>query len=245
MKILLYDIETAPLLSYTWGLYETNVIKVVKDWNMLSFAYKWYGGKKTHVKALPDYKNYKKDMSDDSALVKDLWDLFNEADIIIGHNSDRFDIRKTNARFIKHGLLPPPPHKTIDTLKLARKYFKFDSNHLTDIGKFLDIGEKVQTGGFALWEGCMAGDKKSWKTMIKYNRQDVVLLEKIYEKMRPWMHNHPAVLDRARIDDNDPHCLVCGSDKVQRRGWGRTTANKYQRYQCECGKWGMGKLVRI
>src|ERR1035437_5750157 len=191
-KICFFDIETAPSLGYFWGkLWETNIIDVQAPWYMLSFAYKWLGENKIHTRALPDYPIFKKDKENDKELVEDLHDLFDQADILIAHNGDRFDIRKTNARFIMQGLRPPSPYKTIDTLKAARRHFQFESNKLNDLGQYLKLGRKLPHTGFDLWKRCMTGEKAAWQTMRDYNARDVELLEKVYEKLKPYMTNHP------------------------------------------------------
>lgn len=234
-KILFFDVETAPTLGYVWGIYEQNVLATEKEWYMLSFAYKWEHQSRTYVKALPDYKTYKKDPTDDSELVKELWELFDEADIIVAHNGDRFDIRKTNARFISNGLNPPSTYQTIDTLKVARRYFAFNSNRLNDLGEHLGLGKKAETGGFKLWADCLKGVKSAWNTMKKYNKQDVVLLEKVYRALRPWQTNHP---NRNVIDQTDSNCPTCGEDSLQKRGFSHTRVYTYQRMQCtSCGAW--------
>lgn len=146
-KILLFDIETAPIVGYTWGLWEQNVIDTKEEWYMLTFSYKWLGEKTTHVLSLPDLPTYKLDPKNDCELVAKLWELFDEADVVIAHNGDAFDIKKANIRFIKHGFTPPTPYKSIDTKKVAKSVFKFDSNKLDNLGKFLGLGEKLETGG--------------------------------------------------------------------------------------------------
>lgn len=245
IKILLFDIETAPSRGYYFDPYkEGNILWTDQDWFILSFAYKWFDKKATHVKALPDYKRYNKDKNEDYNLVLDLWNLFNDADIIIGHNGDRFDIRKANARFIKHGLPPTPPYKTIDTLKVARKYFKFDSNRLDALGEYLGLGRKEKTGGIGLWADCMQGDARAWNQMKKYNKQDVILLEKVYEKLRPWMTNHPNI---NIVDETLNACPVCGGLDLEKRGYYYTQVSKTQRFHClnlQCGKWSRGKSIR-
>lgn len=240
-KILLFDIETAPSLGFVWGKWEQNVIEFERDWYMLSFSYKWLGDKKAKVVSLPDFKKpYKANQENDEYLSVMLWDLFDQADIIIGHNGDKFDIKKANARFLTHGFSPPSPYKTVDTLKLARKHFKFDSNKLDDLAKSLNIGRKENVGGFATWKGCMTGDKKAWKKMTSYNQQDVELLEKVYNKLKPWSNNHPNV---ALLDNKTNSCPICGSDKIQRRGFSITKTNKFQRIQCtSCGGWSRLRL---
>lgn len=224
LKILLYDIENEPNLSYTWGKYEQNVIAFKEEWKLLSFAYKWLG--ETNVKCLarPDF-----DDITDKSLVMELWKLLDEADIVIGHNADAFDNKKANARFIELGLPPPSPYLSIDTKKIAKKYFKFNSNSLDDLGKTLGVGQKVKHYGFQLWLDCMNGDPKAWKTMKNYNKQDVVLLEKVYLKLRPWIENHPNVLDEY---EKVYTCPKCGSFNIKSQGIRYTLRATYRRYRC-------------
>jgi hypothetical protein len=183
-RVAFFDIETAPIKGYTWTMYEANVLSVERPTYLLSYAMKWAGQKTVHTRCLPDYKLYNKDKENDRELAKDLWKMMDEADVIVGHNGDAFDIKKANARFITHGLTPPSPSKTIDTLKIARRVFKFDSNKLDSIGGYLGVGRKLPHTGIHLWLGCMGGDPKSWRLMRRYNAQDVRLLEQVYLKVR-------------------------------------------------------------
>lgn len=229
-RILLYDIETAPNLVYTWGIYEQNVLEVVKPWYMLCFAYKWLDEAQTHVVALPDFKAaYKKDPTNDYHLAEALHALFNEADVIIAHNGNAFDQKKVQAKFIEHGFDPPSHYRQIDTLKAARAAFKFDSNRLNDLGQRLGLGQKVSTGGWELWKGCIEGDQKAWTKMKKYNKQDVVLLESLYLRLRPWIANHPNV---STLNDLMDGCPKCGSRDLHKRGIRYTKTTAYQSYQC-------------
>lgn len=240
-RILLFDIETAPNVSYTWGKYEQNVIEFQKEWYMLSFAYKWLGDKRVKAYSLPDFKRYNKDKTDDTDLLKKLWELLNEAEIVIGHNSNTFDIKKSNSRFIERGMKCPSPYLTIDTLKEARKYFYFNSNKLNDLCRHLSIGGKIETGGFDLWLKCMEGDMKSWNKMVKYNKNDVDLLEKLYLKLRPWMSNHP---NRSLLSEKERVCPVCTSNKVVKQGFKYTRVGKYQKWQCtDCGAWSQSRKI--
>ena len=126
-KILYYDIETAPNLSYVWGQYQQDVIEHEREWYMMCVSYRWVPQKRTHVCSLVDFPEaYLEDPENDYHVVKKLWELFEEADIVIAHNGDKFDMRKANARFVKHGLGPPAPVKCGDTLKVARRFFMFN-----------------------------------------------------------------------------------------------------------------------
>lgn len=231
-RIVFLDIENSPSLGYAWGKYEQNIIDFKKDWYLLSFAWKWVGEDIVHVKGLIDYPNYARDKENDKQLAKALWDVLDQADIVIGHNVDRFDIRKINTRFLAHGMPPPSPYKTVDTLKIAKKYFRFDSNHLTDLGRCLGVGRKLAHTGFDLWLGCMGGDVASWRLMKKYNVRDVVLLEKVYYLLRSWAGNHP------NVNKGDVGCPKCGSKEIQKRGFSYTLQTVKQRYQCtDCRGW--------
>ncbi len=240
-KIVFVDIETAPSLGWVWGKWEQNVIDFKKDWYMLSFAYKWADSGKVVKRGLIDYPDFANDKENDKALVEDLWAVFDQADIIIGHNGDSFDIRKSNSRFLTHGLNPPSPYKTVDTLKIARRAFKFDSNKLDDLGRYLGIGRKMPHTGFNLWKGCMDGDAKSWDVMKKYNGHDVELLEKVYYAVRAWAPVHPNV-NKGQLEA----CPKCGSNKTQRRGFSYTLLRKKQRFQClGCSGWFEGSARKV
>lgn len=240
-KILYFDLETAPNLSYIWGHYEQNALDHVREWYIMCISYKWAHQKKAQALALPDFPDsYDKDMEDDKALVKKLWELIDEADIIIAHNGDKFDMRKANARFIANGLGPPSPVQQIDTLKMARKYFAFNSNRLGDLGAHLGLGAKAPTGGFSLWKGCMQGDERSWKQMKKYAKQDTVLLEQVYLALRPWARGHPSV---NMLEGRLQSCPTCASGPLVKRGFRRTQVSIYQQYRCgNCGSFCRSRL---
>ena len=223
-----------------WTTYEANAVWVERDTFLLSFAYKWLDGK-VKTLALPDYHGYKSHKHDDGKLIRDLWHLLDEADIVIAHNGDAFDIKKINSRLAVHGLMPPSPFKTVDTLKIARRVFKFDSNKLDNLGRYLREGRKIPNTGAALWRGCVNGDMKSWRIMRRYNAQDVELLHRVYNRLRPWAKNHPDL----RLYDDRPGCPVCQSNHVIKKGYGVALKRKYEQLKCvDCGHWFMGKTVK-
>lgn len=244
-RTLIYDIETAPIVGTTWGKYEQNLIWSIQDWYMLCFAYKWLGERKTYIVSQTDFKDYKPGSSDDKKVIQKLWELFNEADIIVAHNGNSFDAKKARARMIYHGFTPPAPYKQIDTKLVARRYFSFTSNKLDDLGEHLKVGRKLPTGGYELWRDCMNGDKKAWKKMMTYNKQDVILLEKIYVKLRPWMENHPSI---SVMDGRPKSCNNCGSERMHRHT--KKTFSKTgwkMQYKCyDCGAYRIGtKLFKF
>jgi len=228
-RILLFDIETSPNIGYCWGKWEQNIIEFTKEWDILSFSAKWLNESKQITKGRCDYRD-----KTDESIVKDLWKLFDEADIIIAHNGDAFDIKKTQQRFSFYKISPPSPFKTIDTKKIAKKYFSFNSNSLNDLGVTLGYGKKEKHDGFDTWLGCIAGNKKSWDIMKKYNAKDVILLEKIYLHFLPWINNHPNL-----STFSGEVCPKCGGKHLQSRGFSVTLTGKFKRFQCQsCGGWG-------
>lgn len=233
-RILLYDIETAPPLARVWQKYEADVLWYEEEGYMLCYAYKWLGEAKTHILGLPDFKTYPKQPTNDKLLVQSLYELFEEADVIIAHNGNSFDQRTVNGRFLLYGLNPPAGYKQIDTLKVSRKYFRLQSHKLDDLGNYLGVGRKERTGGIDLWHDVMSGDMKAWARMKRYNKQDVRLLEAVYLKLRPWIDNHPGL----NLYGNPHKCPKCGLGPLQARGFRITKTLRYRRFQCQnCGGW--------
>ena len=228
MKILLLDIESAPNLVHVWGLFNQNVgiPQIIGSGYVLCWSAKWYGDATIHFDSI--YHSSTKTM------LKRAHKLLDSADAVIHYNGTKFDIPTLNKEFLLYGLLPPAPYKQIDLLKTARTQFKFPSNKLDYIAKALGVGQKTKHRGHELWIKCMAKDPEAWEEMEEYNKNDVIILEKVYDKLKPWIKNHAnySVLTDSIV------CVTCGSPNLTRRGTALTTAGRYQRYQCnECGHW--------
>lgn len=229
--MLLFDIETAPNLAWVWDYYEQNVISIEQERKLLCFSYKWWGNKNIHTLYLRDHK--------EEELLKLLHALFNKADVIVGHNGDKFDIKMSYSFFAHIGLKPPKPSKTIDTLKIARRKFRFPSNKLEDLAKYLGHKEwKKKPISKETWFGCIRGDRKAWKQMGIYNKHDIVLLDFVFEKLTPW-----ADLPVIRVGSG---CALCGHPFLSKRGYYFSRSFKTQRLCCQkCGKWTLGNKVAI
>ncbi len=203
---------------------------------MLCWAAKWHMEPEVSSDALWNHTvSGKWTKSAEEKMVKNVHKMLDEADIVVGHNGDRFDVSKMNAKFYEYGLLPPSPYRTVDTLKVARSRFGFPSNKLDYIIQLREKGAKLKTD-FQLWIDVMEGDAKQCKRMMLYNIEDVVILEQVYVDMLPWISNHPNV--GVYSDDEVLQCTACGSDDIHKRGFSFTNAGKYQRIVCNsCGKW--------
>lgn len=233
-KILVIDIETSPIISYTWGLFDQNVglNQIKEDWTILAFAAKWLDSDKMIYADVRSESNIR----NDKALLDKMWKLLDESDIIVTQNGKRFDIKKINARFILNGMKPPSSYKQIDTLVLAKKYFGFTSNKLEYMADKINKKYKKLKhdtfSGFELWKECLNGNLKAWKEMEKYNKHDVLSLQELYMRLIPW--------DNA-INFNVYHpgtatVCTCGSHDFVKNGYAYGKSARYQRFQCkDCG----------
>lgn len=235
-KVLLFDIETSPILAHVWGLWDNNVAlnQIDSDWHVLSWSAKWLDepASKTMYMDQRDEKN----IEDDSRILKAIWKLLDEADVIITQNGNRFDTKKLNARFILNGMQPPSSYKKIDTLVIAKKHFAFTSNkleYMTDklCTKFKKSKHK-KFSGFELWSECLKGNIEAWKEMEVYNKRDVLSLEELYKKLIPWDNGVNFNLYHNELE----HTCKCGSTELAKNGFFYTNVGKYQRYKCKsCG----------
>ncbi len=234
-KVLIFDIETAPIIAYVWGLWENNVAlnQIHTDWHILSWSAKWLHENKIMYM---DQRDAKK-IEDDTHILIGIWKLLDEADIVITQNGKAFDSKKLNARFVLQGLRPPSPYRHIDTFLIAKKHFAFTSNKLEYMSKKLGVKytklDHKKFPGFELWKECLAGNPKAWKEMEKYNKHDVLSLEEVYKALIPWDNT---INFNTYYNDNNTRC-TCGSTDIQKHGLRVTTKGKYQRYHCmDCGK---------
>ena len=171
-------------------------------------------------------------------MLKGIYKLLEEADAVIHYNGTKFDIPTLNKEFLLHNMTPPSPYKQIDLLRTARNKFRFPSNKLDYIAQALGLGKKIKHRGHELWIECMAGNDDAWNEMEEYNIQDVLLLEKLYDRLKPWIPNHP---NRGLYGEHNHCCPTCGGNSLGRRGYAYTNGCKYQRYICKhCGTWSRG-----
>ena len=234
-KILIFDIETSPIEVYAWSLWDkfTSIDQIIEDWSVLTISAKWLGS--------PRMMHFYVDPSsprDDFDVCESLWQLLNEADIVVAHNGDRFDIKKMNTRFLLHGFPEPEPYRSVDTLKIAKRKFAFTSNKLDYIAKATGGAGKLKHEGFNMWKRCLNGDAEALREMQEYNDVDVLELERVYMLMRGYDHLHPNV--SLYGDNTEIECPTCGSSNVKATGnYSTTQTDKYATYRCQeptCGK---------
>ena len=229
-KILTLDIETSPHIASVWGLFQQNVSlnQLRECTTVISWAAKWHG-KKTVI--------FRSDFhSGHQGLVLDMWNLLDEADIVLGWNQKGFDLKHLNREFLLAGLIPPSKYVIVDLMLETRRNFRFASNKLDHVSQQLDVGSKLSHTGMELWNGCVIeNDPKSWAIMKRYNIQDVKLTEQVFDALRPWL-KMPNV--NLYTGNEGTACPGCGSENLTKRGTAKKATGTYQRYQCiDCAKW--------
>lgn len=229
-RILFLDIETKPAIAHVWQLFDVTVAlsQVVESGGTICFGAKWAGERKMLFHA--DW------LDGHAAMVKAAHALFSEADAVVTYNGDRFDLPKLRGEFLLAELPPPPPVTSIDVYKSVKK-LGLMSNKLAFVGPLLTGDGKIKHEGHELWVKVMAGDPKAQAKMQRYCSQDVRLLEKVYDRVRPYVSNHPH-MGLTKADS----CGACGSHRLQARGFRRTKASIIARRQCQaCGSWQDGR----
>ncbi len=237
-KVLVFDIETSPIVAHVWGLRDQNIAlnQIVKDWQVIAFAAKWLNDKDVV------YADTRK-MSE-KALLLNIWNLLNESDIVITQNGQNFDSRKLNARFIEYGMKPPKPYRHLDTYRIAKQAAEFTSHKLEYLTEKLCTKYKKLSHknfpGMSLWNECLKGNVKAWNEMKVYNIHDVLSTEELYTKLQAWVpKTAPAVFNE------NGACKVCGKHTLQRRGFETTNVSRYQRMHCtSCGAWPRGSKIK-
>ena len=226
-KILLMDIETSLYHVATWGTYKQFIqhYQITRHQYVISWAAKWLYDDIVQGDVVTPKETLTRD---DKRVIESIWKLLDSAEIVIGHNVDRFDLRKLNWRFISLGLNPPSPYKIIDTLKFSRREFFAPSHKQDFLTKYFKLQNKLDTN-FDLWLRCEVGNEQALEQMMEYNKHDVIGLEELYLKIRPWIKNHPnlgVLLD----EDVCPNCASSNLEVTSNVYF--TAANRFQVYRC-------------
>ena len=238
MRILILDIETAPNKVYTWGRWKQNVAlnQIEEPGYTLCWAAKWFEKPNVYFRSI--HHDGKEEM------LRGIYDLLGEADVVLTFNGLSFDIPILSQEFLKMGWTPPSPSLHIDLLQVVKKRFRLLSNKLEYVLTFLGMEGKVKHEGFQMWLDCMAGNEKAWVMMKKYNIGDVRKMEPLYVRLLPWITNHPN--HGLFMDGDEIRCPNCGSTHLHKRGKTYTATMSYQRYRCvDCGSWSKSRTTGL
>jgi len=239
IKILILDIETSPLVCFSWGIYDQKILpeNVIYDWFIFSYAAKWLFDENIISNVLTTQETSKRK---DKRIVKEIWELINEADIVITYNGDHFDFRKINTRFVLYQLPPPSFYRSVDLYKVAKDNFNITSNKLSFVNTFLGIEDKTSTG-FDLWKRCWNGEQEALEELRDYNCNDSKITEMLYLKILPWIKNHPNI--GVYSDENIQVCPKCGSQHILWDGkFYYTQLAKYDTFRCsDCNSIGRAR----
>lgn len=237
-NIVLFDIETLPIKSYVWDVWNQNInpVQIIDDWVVLSWSAKNLMREEVRSQILTPKEARRRD---DSRIIQDLWQEMNNAAVLIGHNVLDFDIPRANTRFLYHGLTPPSPYRVIDTLKIIKHNFSMTFNKLGYVAQYLQLeNKKMSNSGFELWKRCADGDEDALDEMETYNKQDTLSLEDLYLAVRPWDKYHPNL--GLYFEDATTRCKCCGCESLTNLDNPYQTAvGLYQALRCtNCGAIG-------
>jgi hypothetical protein len=236
-KILLLDVETKPNLAYVWGLHDQHIglDMLVKPQGIMCWAAKFYKEKTMHFGAEWHGEAPYQELN----WMEDLHALLCEADAVVTYNGNKFDLPRIRGEFIARKLPPMPPVTSIDLYSTSRK-LGYPSGKLTYVCQHLGLGKKAQHAGFDTWVGAMEGIASDQRVMERYNKKDVILLEKLYSVLRPHIKEHPY------LGTGDAgECPTCHSKHIQKRGTRRTAGFIIDRLNCQdCGSWFSGKRTK-
>lgn len=222
-RILTIDLETWPMTNHTWGIWQQNIgiNQILEPGGVLCFAAKFVGESKIHFHSQWD--------DGPARLARTAHKLLSEADAVMGWNSDKFDLRWLNSKFIENNLGPPQPFAKVDLMKSAKRAFYLPSYKLDYVAQFLGVGRKLRTGGFDLWLDVLAGCPKARKKMMRYNINDTKLTERVYHAM----HNKGWVRGLPNQSIDGGHCCPnCGSEKIRSTGSWETLTRIYKKWVC-------------
>lgn len=231
IRRLFWDIETSPNVVLSWRVgYKINLdsSNILQERKIICIGYKWEGEKSVTV--LTWDKN-----QDDKVMLEKFLEIANSADELVHQNGDKFDLPWFKTRCIFHGLKTLPDYKTIDTLKIARRNFYFNSNKLDYMAKFLGLGEKMHTT-FGLWKEIVLNKcQKSLDQMVKYCAKDVILLEQVYNKLRGFVKQktHEGVM----MGRDKWSCPKCASENVVKQRT-RISASGTKSHVMKCNSCG-------
>lgn len=234
-RIVLFDIESLPDLREVMKVipnlsnYPGLTLKATIN-SIICFGYKIFGEKQTHCINAWDFKSWKKDVNDDKEILEKISKVFENTDCVVTHNGKRFDWKFIQTRLLKHGLPPIPKIIHIDTCSIAKSHLLAFNNRLQTLAKFMTSEEKLENGGWELWVKVLQRDKKSMELMTKYCKQDVIALEAVFKKLRPFINQMPNYNMYSTHDK--PACPNCGSTIVVKNGTRTQKNGIYQQFKC-------------
>ncbi len=232
-KRLFFDIEVSPNIGFFWSSgnqVSVGYENIIHERAIICVCYKWESESKVHYLTWDKKQN-------DSMLLKKFIKVANEADELVGHNGDKFDIKWIRTRCLYHNIEMFPQYTTIDTLKFARSHFRFNSNRLDYIGKFIGKGEKIKTD-YSLWKKIVLDkDPKALNYMVKYCQQDVRLLESVFNAMKNYLPHRTHYGMKHSYPKSS--CTECGSENTTLNRKTITATGSIRRaYRCgDCGKY--------
>jgi len=224
-RILTLDVENSPHLAYTYDLWGADIPpdRILEPARLLCWAGKWH-----EQKTVQFYSEYHDGVE---AMLDELWSALNDADIVVTYNGLRHDIPIILRTLVDNGYPPVSPWQDVDLYQVVKRRFKFASNRLGYVTEAMGLPTKLETGVAQLWRKVLEDDDKAWTKFRAYNKQDVVVTEKLFDSLRPWIKAAHLGLWSGDM----AACPSCGSTDLEPAGLAYTKTAKYARLVCVCG----------
>lgn len=232
-RVVVLDVERVPGV-FTADFWDMNAYKnrrldpdTVTEWpRTICAAWQWY-----HADRIEFSAEWHKDGRE--GFLSTVWDVFDQAEVVVGHAMQRFDVKALNTEWRDAGYRPPSTYKVVDTLAEARKHFLDESAKLDALCKRLGLDAKTDTYSVATARAAVAGDKAAQSKLRAYNRGDITASLALYDALRGWIPSHPHV---GQLDEETRRCNQCGSDDLEANGTYLAVQIRYKRYRCRhCG----------
>lgn len=245
-RIILFDIETLPnlpealkvwpqLSSYPGQTLKASITSIIcAGWKVLgepgvSCINAW------------DFPQWSSDVNDDSEVVRAIYEVLKDADCVVTHNGRRFDWKFVQTRLIYHGLAPLPKIHHVDTCAESKRNLMVFNNRLNTVARFLTEKEKMEHEGWELWVKVHGRVLEAMETMSRYCQQDVLVLEEVFQKLRPVITSLPNYNLFSPLKEKS--CPNCGSSRLKSEGKRHTSTRSYRRYCCQdCKSWSRTDL---
>ena len=242
MKLLAFDIETAPALVYSFSLFKPYLgpDHIVEADRMICWSAQWVGSKKVMFSS--EYEDGR------IAMLTRLRDLVAESDAILTYNGKSFDLPFLVAECMLEGIDLPPDVRHVDLFQVQRKMKHISGKLQYQVNRYLNE-RKLPHQGFQMWVDCISpwadpeAKRRAWQTMKRYCKHDTALLLPLYELYKPLLSGANSI--NVGLVDRTGGCPNCGSTHIQKRGKQYTNVRTYHRLQCqECKTWFKGDLVK-
>lgn len=155
--------------------------------HILCAAVKVSGIKQPYIARIDEFADFKDRMWYDKTICQDIAEALAGLDMVVTQYGSRYDIPFVNSRLLYHKLPPLAPLMHCDIWRIARTHLALSSNRLETMSLFLHTKANKDHLDWETWERAAYGDKVSLDAIVDHCRRDVLVLEEIFEALKPFI----------------------------------------------------------